>query len=74
MTEKPTGKQQFVRLPGLLRRWEIERVLEPGADYRVEEAGMARDGTPLFAVYRCGSSVLEGRREAQAGAPSRRSA
>lgn len=68
MTEKPTGQQQFVRLPGLLRRWEIERVLEPGADYRVEEAGMARDGTPLFAVYRCGPSICEERRSARGGA------
>lgn len=42
----------FVRVPGLLRRWEIERVLEPGADICVEEAGHASDGEALFAVYR----------------------
>jgi len=42
----------FVRLPGLFRRWEIEQVLAPGADFHLEEAGDASDGTPLFAVYR----------------------
>ncbi len=43
---------EFVRLPGLFRRWEIEQVLEPGVDFHLEEAGEASDGTPLFAVYR----------------------
>jgi hypothetical protein len=42
----------FVRLPGLFRRWEIEQVVDPGADFHLEEAGDASDGTPLFAVYR----------------------
>lgn len=42
----------FVRLPGLFRRWEIEQVVDPGADFHLEEAGEASDGTPLFAVYR----------------------
>lgn len=39
------------RLPGLFRRWELAQVIEPGVDYRVEDAGMAADGTPLYAVY-----------------------
>jgi len=39
------------RLPGLFRRWELAQVIEPGVDCRVEEAGMAADGTPLYAVY-----------------------
>jgi len=59
MTETPTGQGRFVRLPGLLRRWEIERVLAPGADYYIEEAGVARDGTPLFAVYRSSGEASE---------------
>ncbi len=42
----------FVRLPGLFRRWEIEQVVDAGADFHLEEAGEASDGTPLFAVYR----------------------
>lgn len=44
--------EQFVRLPGLHRSWEIQQLLEPGCALHVEEAGEAEDGTPLFAVYR----------------------
>ena len=36
----------------LLRRWEIEQVLEPGADVCIEEAGKASDGETLYAVFR----------------------
>ncbi|MBI3184649.1 MAG: hypothetical protein HYZ28_21135 [Myxococcales bacterium] len=53
--ETPTPQsdpEQFIRLPGLFRRWEIEQVLVPGSDFHIEEAGDASDGTPLFAVYR----------------------
>jgi hypothetical protein len=42
----------FVRLPGLFRRWEVEQVIEVGTDFHLEEAGTASDGTPLLAVYR----------------------
>lgn len=42
----------WVRLPGLFRRWEFEQVVDPGADFHLEEAGTASDGTPLFALYR----------------------
>ena len=48
----PTDDDDFVRLPGLFRRWELEQVVEPGTDFHLEEAGNASDGTPLFAVYR----------------------
>lgn len=43
--------QVLRRLPGLFRRWELVRVIEPGKDYRIEDAGSADDGTPLFAIY-----------------------
>ena len=42
----------FERLPGLDRRWEVQRVLAPGSDFHIEEAGTATDGTQLFAIYR----------------------
>lgn len=42
----------FVRIPGLLRRWEIEQVVTAGAEYRIEEAGETSDKTQVFAVYR----------------------
>jgi len=45
-------KDEFVRLPGLFRRWEFEQVIDAGAEFVVEEAGTASDGTPLVAVYR----------------------
>jgi hypothetical protein len=43
---------EFLRLPGLFRRWEIEQVLDPGHCFYIESAGTAADGTQLFAVYR----------------------
>ena len=39
------------RLPGLFRRWEFAALLAPGCHYRIERAGTADHGTPLFAVY-----------------------
>lgn len=44
--------EEFLRLPGLFRRWELEQVLEAGADFHLEEAGTTSDGTPLFALCR----------------------
>ncbi len=50
-SETQTGDREFLRLPGLLRRWEIEQVVEAGREFYIEEAGKACDGTQLFAVY-----------------------
>ena len=47
-----THPDEFLRLPGLFRRWEVEQVLDAGSDFHIEEAGTASDGTQLFAVYR----------------------
>jgi len=57
MTTEPaitpaTHPDEFLRLPGLFRRWEVEQVLDAGSDFHIEEAGTASDGTQLFAVYR----------------------
>lgn len=43
--------QQLCRLPGLYRRWELGQVIEAGSNYRIEEAGTAGDGTPLYSIY-----------------------
>ena len=56
----------FVRVPGLLRRWEIEQVVTSGAEYRIEEAGETSDKTQVFAVYRRERPRLE---EAEVGVP-----
>jgi hypothetical protein len=42
----------FVRLPGLLRQWELAQFIIPGNDIIVEEVGATADGIPLFAAYR----------------------
>ena len=42
---------EWLRLPGLFRRWEFEQVLEPGNEFHIEEAGHAQDGAALFAIY-----------------------
>lgn len=42
----------LLRLPGLFRAWELPRILIPGADYRIEEAGETEDGVRLVAVFR----------------------
>ncbi len=65
---------QFLRLPGLFRRWEIEQVLEPGADFHLEEAGTASDGTQLYAVFRRQPCNLAPVDESSPAWPERRSA
>ena len=47
-----TEPEPFVRIPGLLRRWEIEQLLEPGPDFHIEAAGETETGEPVFAVYK----------------------
>ena len=43
---------QFVRIPGLFRQWELEFILRPGSAYHIEEQGPPPRGTRLLAVYR----------------------
>ena len=43
---------ELERIPGLFRRWELAQVLEPGRDYRLEDAGETDCGTKLIALYR----------------------
>jgi len=45
---------EFVRFPGLFRKWELQELIVPGNDYRIESAGETSDGTPLFAVHEGG--------------------
>ena len=52
VTAPETDADELLRLPGLFRLWELEQIVEAGNDYRIEDAGAASDGTPLFAVYR----------------------
>jgi hypothetical protein len=47
-----TIDNEFRRLPGLFRRWELKDVVEAGPDFHFEEAGTTADGSSLFATYR----------------------
>lgn len=51
MDDAVLPQNEHQRLPGLFRRWELAQLLEPGRDYRLEDAGSTTDGSPLFAVY-----------------------
>ena len=43
--------EEFIRLPGLFRRWEFEQVIEGSDEFHITAAGAAEDGTELFMVY-----------------------
>jgi hypothetical protein len=50
--EQPcTQSEDFLRLPGLFRRWEIEQVIQNSDEFHISAAGTTADGTDLFAVY-----------------------
>ena len=55
-----TETEEFVRVPGLHRSWEIHQLVVPGCVLRVEEAGEAEDGTTLYAAYRTESDLGAG--------------
>lgn len=46
-----TDDDDFSRVPGLFRLWELQHVLRVGVTFRLEEAGDTSDGTPLFALF-----------------------
>lgn len=43
--------EDFTRLPGLYRAWDLEQVILAGHKYRIEDVGVLADGGVLFAVY-----------------------
>jgi len=46
-----TESEEYLRLPGLFRRWEFEQVINDSGEFHIEAAGTTEDGTALFAVY-----------------------
>jgi hypothetical protein len=46
-----TGSEEFLRLPGLFRRWEFEQVIDGSDEFHIKSAGSTDDGTELFTVY-----------------------
>lgn len=55
--------EEFVRIPGLYRLWDLQSVINRTDDYQMHYVELTGDGTPLFAVYR--------RAQGQAGRPAR---
>jgi hypothetical protein len=47
----PPDSKDFYRVPGLLRAWEIEQILNPDEEFLIEQHGTDCVGTPLYAVY-----------------------
>jgi hypothetical protein len=41
----------YEKLPGYFRVWDLAQVILAGRRYRVEDIGMLADGGALFAVY-----------------------
>ena len=53
-----TVSDDFVRLPGLFRRWEFEQVIEGSDEFHISAAGATEDGTELFMVYHRGRPLV----------------
>ncbi len=45
--------EDYERLPGYYRPWDLAQVILAGRTYRIEDVGMMADGGALFAVYVC---------------------
>ena len=44
-------EQDFEKLPGYYRPWDLAQVILAGRRYRIEDIGVMADGGALFAVY-----------------------
>lgn len=44
-------EQDFEKLPGYYRVWDLAQVVLAGRTYRIEDIGVMADGGALFAVY-----------------------
>lgn len=44
-------QEDFEKLPGYFRAWDLAQVILAGRRYRIEDIGLLADGGALFAVY-----------------------
>lgn len=44
--------EDFERIPGLFRAWEIQHLLDVGGAFQIEDAGPERCDDTLFVVFR----------------------
>lgn len=59
---KAGADHDWLRLPGLFRRWEFEQVIDVDEEFLVEEAGHDEQGLSLFAIYNRPHTSGEGAR------------
>lgn len=45
------AEQDFEKLPGFYRAWDLAQIILAGRKYRIEDVGVMADGGALFAVY-----------------------
>lgn len=43
--------EDYEKLPGYFRPWDLAQVILAGRRYRIEDVGVMSDGGALFAVY-----------------------
>ena len=43
--------EDFEKLPGFYRAWDLAQVILAGRKYRIEDVGVMADGGALFAVF-----------------------
>ncbi|MEI2707337.1 MAG: hypothetical protein V9E89_19335 [Ilumatobacteraceae bacterium] len=44
-------QEEYEKLPGYFRAWDLAQVVLAGNRYRIEDIGVLADGGALFAVY-----------------------
>lgn len=44
-------QDEYEKLPGYYRPWDLAQVILAGRRYRVEDIGVLSDGGALFAIY-----------------------
>lgn len=44
-------QEEYQKLPGYYRPWDLAQVILAGRRYRIEDIGVLADGGALFAIY-----------------------
>jgi hypothetical protein len=44
-------QENYEKLPGYFRPWDLAQVIIAGRRYRIEDVGVLSDGSALFAIY-----------------------
>lgn len=49
--------ERVERVPGLLRCWDVEQLLDQGSVFVIEPGGKLDDGTEVYQVLRCARRI-----------------